>query len=225
MYRVFKKAEILVETGEKIQVMFNPQEYNLDTGANYSQVDVPGLDGPITQFISGKSDILNIKLMFNTYKPPKYDASTGQVVEVSDNEMEAVTQYTSKIYNLTKIKGILHRPPKCVFKWGSLQFTGVVTEVKQKFTMFLESGKPVRAVVSVTFQSVLDPILSKKMSPWESPDRTKYRLLDESSSLWQLAYEEYGDADYWKVIAKANGIRNPLEITAGMEVVLPPIHP
>jgi nucleoid-associated protein YgaU len=112
-----------------------------------------------------------------------------------------------------------------VFKWGPLQFSGVVTDVKQKYTMFLESGKPVRATVDVTFQSVLDPVLSRKMSPWESPDRTKYRILDESSSLWQLAYEEYGDADYWKVIAKANGIRNPLNITAGMEVVLPPIHP
>jgi hypothetical protein len=222
---MFKKAEIEVEGGSSIKVMFNPQEYNLDTGANYSSVNVPGLDGPITQFISGKQDTLTMKLMFNTYMPPKYDASSGQVKAVSDNEMESVSKYTSQIYNLTKIKGILHRPPKCVFKWGALQFVGVVTDVKQQFTMFLESGKPVRAVVDVTFQSVLDPILSKKMSPWESPDRTKYRLLDESSSLWQLAYEEYGNADYWKDIAKANGIKNPLNITAGMEIVLPPIHP
>jgi hypothetical protein len=222
---MFKKAEIDVELGETIKVMFNPQEYNLDTGVNYSNVDVPGLDGPITQYISGKSDTLTIKLMFNTYKAPRYDSKKGGVVEVTEAEMESVTKYTSKIYNLTKIKGVLHRPPKCVFKWGPLQFVGVVTDVKQQFTMFLESGKPVRAVVDVTFQSVLDPVLSRKMSPWESPDRTKYRILDESSSLWQLAYEEYGDADYWKVIAKANGIRNPLSITAGMEVVLPPIHP
>jgi hypothetical protein len=222
---LFKKAEISVEGGGKIEVMFNPQEYNLNTGAKYSTVEIPGLDGPITQFISGMQDTLTIKLMFNTYKPPKYDSSKGQVVEVSENDMEAVTKYTSQIYNLTKIKGNLHRPPKCVFQWGSLQFTGVVTDVKQQFTMFLESGKPVRATVDVTFQSLLDPSTSKKMSPWESPDRTKYRILDESSSLWQLAYEEYGDPDYWKEIAKANHIRNPLDITSGMEVVLPPIRP
>ena len=222
---MFEKAMIMVELGSPIKVMFNPNEYNLDTGAKYSTVEVPGLDGPITQFIAGVQDTLTIKLMFNTYKPPKYDPNRNQVVKVSDTDMEDVTKYTSQIYNLTKIKGILHRPPKCLFKWGSLQFQGVVTDVKQNYTMFLESGKPVRATVDVTFKSVIDPVLSKKMSPWESPDRTKYRVLDESSSLWQLAFEEYGDADRWKDIAKANGIRNPLEIHAGMEIVLPPIKP
>ena len=73
-------------------------------------------------------------------------------------------------------------------------------------------------------QSVLDTLFSKKSSPWESPDRTKYKVLDESSSLWQLAYEEYGDADEWKTIARFNGIRNPLDIRPGMTVVLPPIR-
>ena len=214
----------MVELGSSIKVMFNPSEYNLDTSAKYSTVEVPGLDGPITQFISGGQDTLTIKLMFNTYKPPKFDPGSGQVKAVSDHDMEDVSRYTAQIYNLTKIKGMLHRPPKCVFKWGSLQFSGVVTDVKQHFTMFLESGKPVRATVDVTFKSVLDPILSRKMSPWESPDRTKYRVLDESSSLWQLAFEEYGDADRWKDIARANQISNPLDIRPGMEIVLPPIH-
>ena len=222
---MFEKAEILVELGSTIQVMFNPSEYNLDTSVKYSTTDVPGLDGPITQFISGGQDTLTIKLMFNTYKPPRFDPNRNQVVTVSDWEMEDVTKYTAQIYNLTKIQGMLHRPPKCVFKWGSLRFVGVVTDVKQQFTMFLESGKPVRATVDVTFKSVLDPILSKKISPWESPDRTKYRVLDESSSLWQLAYEEYGNADRWKDIAKANKISNPLDIRPGMEIMLPPIQP
>ena len=98
-----------------------------------------------------------------------------------------------------------------------------MTDVRQRFTMFLSSGKPVRAVVDVTFKSLINPLTLSKYSPFESPDRTKYRILDESSSLWQLAYEEYGDADKWKVIAEANGISDPLGIKAGMEIRLPPI--
>lgn len=221
---MFQKAVIKVTGGRDIQVMFNPTEYNLDTGANYSNINVPGLDGPITQYISGRQDTLTVQLMFNTYQPPRYRPETGSLEPCPEEEMEDVSAYTKQIYELTQIKGILHHPPKCTFQWGSLSFEGVVTDVKQKFTMFLESGKPVRALVDVTFQSVLDVLLSKKSSPWESPDRTKYKVLDESSSLWQLAYEEYGDADQWRLIARSNNIRNPLDIRPGMVVVLPPIR-
>lgn len=220
---MFQKAVISPELGKSIQVMFNPTEYSLDTSTNYSDVGVPGLDGPISQYISGAADTLTVQLMFNTYVPPKYNGNTGTLEEVTQSQIEDVTHYTSKIYNLTKISGLLHRPPICTFKWGSLSFKGTVRDVKQKFTMFLDNGKPVRAVVDVTFKSSLDVLLSKKSSPWESPDRTKYRVLDESSDLWRLAYEEYGDPDKWKVIAEVNGISNPLDIYAGMAVVLPPI--
>lgn len=221
---MFQKAVIKVTGGRDIQVMFNPTEYNLDTGANYSNINVPGLDGPITQYISGQQDTLTVQLMFNTYQPPRYRPETGRLEPCPEDEMEDVSTYTKQLYELTQIKGILHHPPKCTFQWGSLSFEGVVTNVKQRFTMFLESGKPVRALVDITFQSVLDVLLSKKSSPWESPDRTKYKVLDESSSLWQLAYEEYGDADQWRLIARSNNIRNPLDIRPGMVVVLPPLR-
>ena len=49
---MFQKAVIKVTGGRDIQVMFNPTEYNLDTGANYSNINVPGMDGPITQYIT-----------------------------------------------------------------------------------------------------------------------------------------------------------------------------
>lgn len=162
---MFQKAVIKVTGGSSIKVMFNPTEYNLDTGANYSNLNVPGLDGPITQFISGKQDTLTVQLMFNTYLPPRYNPDSGQLEARSEAEMEDVSSYTKKIYELTRIKGFLHHPPTCTFQWGSLSFDGVVTDVKQKFTMFLDSGKPVRALVDVTFQSVLDTLFSKKSSP------------------------------------------------------------
>lgn len=220
---MLEKAEICPELKGNIKVMFNPSEYNLQTGVNYSSINVPGMDGPITQYISGMQDTLTVQLMFSTYQPPRYDPAQNKVVAVSDSEMTDVTKHTKKIYDLTKIIGALHRPPVCTFKWGSLQFKGVVTDVRQRFTMFLSSGKPVRAVVDVTFKSLINPLTSSKFAPFESPDRTKYRVLDESSSLWQLAYEEYGDADKWKVIAAANGIADPFSIKAGMEIRLPPI--
>lgn len=220
---MYEKALIISDSGIPIPVMFNPASYNLDTHVNYNNINVPGLDGPITQFISGSEDTLSLQLMLNTYKPPSFNKLTGSVKKVSDSEMVDVSKYTKMLYDLTKIVGMRHRPPVCTFVWGSLRFRGVVSDLKVQFTMFLENGKPVRAIADITFKSVLDAKLSRKQSPWESPDRTKYRVLDESSSLWQLAFEEYGDAGCWKEIAKANGIVNPLDIKPGMEIRLPPL--
>lgn len=218
---MYQRAKIEVEAGSSITVMFNPSEYNLDASVNYSNVNVPGLEGPITQYISGAQDTLSIQLMFNTYKPPRFDSSSGKVVETPQNAMEDVARYTSKIYELTRKKTALKRPPVCTFVWGALRFKGVVTDVKQKFTMFLDNGKPVRAIVDVTFKSVLDAAQSSKASPWKNLGDSKYKVLDEGTSLWQLAFNVYKDADKWKTIAKANKISNPLDVRAGVSLKLP----
>lgn len=212
---MLEKAVISVEKGSDISVMFNPSEYDLQTGVNYSSINVPGLNGPITQFISGTQDTLTVQLMFSTYEPPTYDPSKKKVVPVKDSEMTDVSALTSKLYKLTKIDPLLNRPPICTFKWGSLQFKGAVTDVRQKFTMFLSSGKPVRAAVDVTFKSMLNAIGLSKSDAFSGSGSAKIRVLDESTSLWQIAYEEFGDADQWKKLAKDNDIVNPLNTIIG----------
>lgn len=219
---MLEKAVISRESGGDIGVMFNPSEYSLSTSVNYSSVSVPGLDSPITQYISGSQDTLTIQLMFSTYEPPAYDPSQKKVVPVKDSDMTDVTALTEKIYNLTKTDSSLNRPPVCTFKWGSLQFRGVVTDVTQKFTMFLQSGKPVRAAVDVTFKSVPDASKLTKSDTFGGSRNTKIRSVDESTSLWQIAFEECGDADKWKSLASANNIVNPLnDIVSGLKIKIP----
>lgn len=209
----FVNAKIEVENGTSIEVLFNPSEYNLSDSANYSEKTVPGYDGPITQYVSGAATTLTLTLYFDTYQAPSIDNPVEGGKDVSI--------HTRKLMELTKIQGSLHRPPSVTFCWGSLQFQGVVVEVRQNFTMFLSDGKPVRAKVDVTFKSVMDPKESKRKAPFESPDRTKFRTIHEKEQLWQFAYNEYGDADKWRVIAQANNISNPLNISAGQVIHLP----
>ena len=125
---------------------------------------------------------------------------------------------TEKIAQLMAIDPKKHRPPKVTFRYGSLIFAGVITELNQTFTMFLANGMPVRAKLEVTFRS-----LGKENThvPLESPDRTKCRTIHEGQSLWGLAYEEYGDPEKWKEIARENHITDPLRIKAGQVLKLP----
>ncbi len=214
------KLEIEKEIGiSVIDVLFNPSEYQLTDSANYSEKKVPGLDGPIIQYISGEATELSLNLFLDTYVPKKspslfsFGRSGGSSTDVSD--------ITKRIADATSIDGSLHRPPKVTFKWGSLNFKGVVTKFSHTYTMFTESGMPVRAKVSLTFKSLMSPKDKRRESPFESPDRTKYRTIRQGIGLWDIAGMEYGDPDLWKVIARENGILNPLDVRPGQVVKLP----
>lgn len=219
------KAKLVIEkeTGSKtIDVLFNPSEYQLTDGASYSEKRVPGLDGPIVQYISGDATELSVSLFLDTYVPGG-SSLLSAVPGLGGNSSTDVSAITKEIAEATSIVGSLHRPPKVTFKWGSLNFEGVITKVSHTYTMFTESGMPVRAKVNLTFRSLISPEDSKRKSPFESPDRTKYRTITEGTQLWSLAYAEYGDPEMWKLIAKENGIMNPLDVRPGQVVRLPAI--
>lgn len=210
------KAKLKVEGNTPdIEVEFNPTEYNLSNSIQYSEKNIPGLDGPIGQYIAGNSTTLNVTLLFNTYRPP----TPANPVEGGED----VTEYTKKIVALTLIDGTLHRVPKVTFSWGSINFTGMITEVKESYTMFLPDGKPVRAKVDVTFKSVYRISTDKRISPLESPDRTKVKTVMQGDSLWSIAAKEYEDPEKWRVIARENHILNPLKIYPGQTLRLPPL--
>ena len=204
------KLEIEREVGKSvIEVLFNPSEYQLTDGSSYSEKKIPGLDGPIIQYISGDATELSLSLFLDTYVPK----STSLISFGPPKESTDVSIITKQIADATSIDGSMHRPPKVTFKWGSLNFEGVVTKMNHTYTMFTEKGMPVRAKVSLTFKSLISPRDTKRKSPFESPDRTKYRTLRQGMGLWDIANMEYGDPDMWKVIARENGIHVKGEVS------------
>ncbi|MBD5469529.1 MAG: hypothetical protein HDR21_15495 [Lachnospiraceae bacterium] len=207
-----EKAVIEVEGGEKIEVMFNPESYQLSQSASYSEKKIPGLDGPVSQFIAGETMTLDMTLYFDTYAPPTAEAGESG---------SSVAAKVGELTKLLKIDGSLHRPPSVSFCWGKLKFHGCVTCVKASYTMFLADGTPVRAKADVSFRSLLSADESRRQSPFESPDRTKVRVLHEDEQLWHYAWQEYGDVERWREIAIQNGITNPLDAEPGMTLTLP----
>ena len=207
----YETAKIKTESGQELSVLFNPSEYNLSRGMNYTDKKVLGMDNPFVQFVSGEAETLKMTLMFDTYKPPGMDSQ--------EEDGTDVRRETRKITELMEIDPKKHRPQIVTFRYGSLIFRGVILEANQSFTMFLGNGMPVRAKVDLTFRAVE----GDKKTPLESPDRTKCRTVHESQQLWNLAWEEYGDPQQWKVIARENGNIDPLEIRPGQTVKLPAI--
>ncbi len=194
--------------GSKIKVLFNPTEYTVEKSNQFQNTVFPGLSTPLTHFINGNAKTLTMELFFDTYE---------------EEENKDVRLHTEKIMNLLDINSELHAPPVCCFVWGALKFKAVIERVTQRFTMFMETGIPVRATLNVTFKEYKTLTEQFQNKPRNSSDRTKQRVLIEGDTLWSLADREYGDPGLWRHIAKANNIDNPRKLKEGREIIVPPL--
>src|SRR3989442_15585683 len=140
------RAQIIVEySQEKFFVSFNPEEYTLNKDNNFASQAIPGLSSPLLQFVNGNLRTLEMELFFDTYSTP-----SAQKQDVRD--------LTGKVMKLMDIDPKLHAPPVLHFVWRSLDFRCVLTRASQKFIMFADDGRPVRARITVTFSECVDTL-------------------------------------------------------------------
>ena len=95
--------------------------------------------------------------------------------------------------------------------WGVLTWQGVRTV----------GGNP------AIFSSALGTRVESGPVPWmmdrDPPDHTKRRTVKMGETLALIAHEEYDDPAEWRRIADANGIEDPLNLTPGTRLLVPPI--
>lgn len=202
-----EKATITnLNNGDLISVMFNPEEYSLDVGNSFAEVNIPGLRTPPIQYVRGNLRHLKMELFFDTYEL-KVDvrALTGQITDLLDEDPAT------------------HAPPILLFTWGRFSFRCVLEGAGQKFTMFLEDGTPVRARLDVSFKQHVPVDVEIKQGFFIGPPTV--RNIVEGEGLAELANELLGDPAEWRVIADANDIDNPRKIPAGTAIVIPAKKP
>ncbi|MGO4372923.1 LysM peptidoglycan-binding domain-containing protein, partial [Paenibacillus sp. MCAF20] len=91
----------------------------------------------------------------------------------------------------------------------------------QRYTMFLESGVPVRATLGLSMKSSQTMKEQYQEIPRQSADRTKLKTIKLGDQLWSIAADEYEDPGAWRHIAEANGIDNPRLLAAGKSLTIP----
>ena len=203
-----EKAKLInVDKNVTIDVLFNPKEYSIQKSVQWEPHKAPGLDLPEQQFTSGNPAVLTVELFFDTY----------------ETKEDVKKKHTDALLKLATVDVSLHRPPLVMFQWGSQKFKGVMESVSLRYTMFLPSGKPCRAVANLSIKEAMTAKEQVEGAPRESPDHTKRRTLKQGETLALLAHEEYDDAAEWRRIADANGISDPKDVKAGTVLTLPPI--
>lgn len=202
-------------TGERVAVMFNPEEYSLSRENNFAQMAVPGLSAPIIQFSHGNQQSLEMELLIDTVEAHR--EGSRQIA----GSGEDVRKHVRKITDLMNIQPATHAPPVLLFTWGSLSFACVLSRATQKFIMFLPDGTPVRARVQVTFSQYNNAELEAKEIKRETADYSKFHVVRPGEKISSIAATAYGDARLWRAIALRNGVADPRALEPGLRLVIP----
>jgi nucleoid-associated protein YgaU len=208
------KLSIQPEGGAPIEVMFNPNSYTITKQVAWtpSSKTMDGdvktdskVNAPTLEFGGGHSRQLSMELFFDTTEAR------------SD-----VRQQTDRIVRLTRIARKDNQPPVCTVSWGKrttedFPFVGTIISLTQNFVLFDQDGQPLRAMLNVTFTE----FLVRKVDKAGTDPETTTRTVRRGDSLASIAADVYRDSSQWRVIAKANGIENPLAVPAGATLTLP----
>lgn len=199
------KAKITVEHSKAfIEVQFNPEEYSLNRDNNFASQAIPGLSSPLIQFAHGNLRTLEMELLFDTYE------------RLSD-----VRLATKRFIDLMEIDPVLHAPPILIVAWASLQFRCVLTRANQKFLLFLDNGRPVRARITASFTEFIDAEHEALQVKRETADYTKQHTVVQGETITNIAFKYYSDPTLWRPIARFNRLDNPRDLNAGQMLTIP----
>jgi len=199
------------DTGEVLTVDYNPREYTFSKVAPWVEHHIQGMDAPAYQWTCGSPRQLNMELLFDAYE--------------EEGDARNVRLQTDKLELFQMVDGDLHRPPILLIIWGDkLHFRCLLRSLSTRFTMFLPSGVPVRAVANCQFTEFTPPEDQLQKEVRHSPDHTKRRVVKQGDTLSWIAGKEYGNPAEWRIIADANGISDPMRLRVGQELLIPPLY-
>ena len=201
-----------VEGFDALAFQFNPTEMSMSKTAAPVAQKTANANAPDQQHVTGGAATLKFgTVWFDTYEQ-------GNSV---------YTKYVATLEKMAHVDEHLHRPPYVVFMWGANfgsksgqtpTYVWQLADFSVTYTMFLPDATPVRASCTITLKEV-----PQEQTQLKSPDTAHVRLLQRGDTLQGLAAAEYDDPAHWRRIAEANGIDDPLSLTPGRRLLIPPI--
>jgi nucleoid-associated protein YgaU len=210
-----QKARITAQDGSSLECGFNPKQVTLSTGAEWKREPTRSAgSAPPAQFKGTKPRSLGMELFFDQNWPDY----TGTV----EDDIQKLLDWTCPTQ---QSRGSNQpNPPTLNFFWGTSSFgnfTAYLESVSVTFSLFDENGEPIRASANCTFAEVPDQAGRQNPSSGGTPGRRSH-VLRAGDSLHSIAAREYGKPAFWRGLAAANNIDDPLRVPIGTTILVPP---
>jgi hypothetical protein len=131
---------------------------------------------------------------------PTYTEKLWKMVLINESKVDAKTG-----------KG---QPPTVVFDWGKLHFKAIITNLSQKFTLFTETGIPLRCSVDVDLQQYLDEAGEMGTPQAGSTPAKAPKTAVQGQRMDHLA----DNPNDQRKLAEKNNINNPLKVPNGTKL-------
>ena len=216
----YVKAKLAIDGGDTIQALFNPTEFTITKGNNWTFDAVKGTSLPKPKFGGGKPREMAVTLLLDQSLP---------------NDGKPVKEITDKLFKMMEVPSgsgggnAKAAPPFITFQWGEMiPFKAACTSLSVVYQLFQPNGTPVRAEVRLSLTQA-EPASSASASSANKGTNPTTRsdgglgmhVVRDGDSLPSVAHRAYGDATSWRLIAEANGIDNPMHLRRGMTLNLP----
>jgi hypothetical protein len=203
-------------SSKRVKCAYNPTSISITKVATWAEASPRGGRREQTsQYTGTKPRTLTIDLLLEGWSS---DHQITRDVETLYSWTKATAQ-TSTTSSPT--------PPIVKIVWGQasagmFNFDAYVKSVTVNYQMFDDTGRPVRAMVNLSLEET--PTSAENQNPTSGgvAGRREHSVV-AGESLQSVSYKEYNRVDYWRAIARANNVDDPLRLEPGRTLLIPPV--
>jgi hypothetical protein len=210
-----EKAFLEIEGGSRVPCLFNPETITVARSNIWAAEPMPGKGVPKLRYAGANSGWMQLSLIFDTTaEGTPVTAHTGKILGLM--EVDKNLPGTDEASNNT-------RPPTVTFHWGDLHsFPAVVSDLNLTFTYFSSTGIPLRAQMELALQQYEPSQAFGPQNPTSGTPRPhRVHRVQPGETLDRISARYYGDATQWRLLARANGIEDPLAVRPGSLITVP----
>jgi hypothetical protein len=200
------------EDPSSYSLMINPDTIKQQRTIDYNSVQAPDTSSSSQKFKSSPSDKLSFDIVIDC---------TGVVDPKRTSMFKEVTALENIV---SKYNGEIHRPNFVSIQWGSNPpFKGVLTSFDVSYTLFRPDGSPLRAKISLSFNSYVSPKTAARQNNNASPDVTHLVDVEQGVTLPQLCQQVWKNSNYYVQVAKYNDLNKFRNMEGTEQLIFPPI--
>lgn len=147
----------VVETGETVTVLFNPETIRDSAPPNYAEQGSPGSASPVLQYTSGGVRTVSFTLMLDGDRAKNRMTARNELRtdrEAGSADIDDEIKFYESLQYPVRSRGQLftdNQPPLVLFSYGSrYQGFPCAVKVETEITMMRPNGDPMRATLQVT---------------------------------------------------------------------------